>query len=117
MTETIITLPWPPSVNHYWRHVGHKVLISREGRQYRTAVAKYLTDQRAQGWGGALLEVQIDAYPPDLRRRDLDNLLKSVLDSLCHGGMYDDDSQIVELSIKKMDKSPPGKVVVRVTAA
>ena len=32
-------LPWPPSVNHYYRHVGHRVLISRDGRHYRENVA------------------------------------------------------------------------------
>nr|DAH86622.1 MAG TPA: endodeoxyribonuclease RUS [Caudoviricetes sp.] len=32
-------LPWPPSVNHYYRHVGPRVLISRDGRKYREIVA------------------------------------------------------------------------------
>jgi crossover junction endodeoxyribonuclease RusA len=33
-----IKLPWPPSDNHYYRHVGPKVLISRDGRAYRARV-------------------------------------------------------------------------------
>ena len=28
-----LELPWPPSVNHYYRHVGPRVLISRDGRK------------------------------------------------------------------------------------
>ena len=34
----ILSLPWPPSVNVYWRHVGAKVLISAEGRAYAKSV-------------------------------------------------------------------------------
>ena len=25
----VLTLPWPPSINHYWRRVGPRTLISR----------------------------------------------------------------------------------------
>ena len=31
-------LPWPPSLNRYYRSVNGRVLISREGRQYRADV-------------------------------------------------------------------------------
>ena len=27
----MMVLPFPPSINHYWRHVGAKVLVSEEG--------------------------------------------------------------------------------------
>ena len=43
--------------------------------------------------------VVIEAWRPDYRRRDLDNLLKATLDGLAHAGVYDDDSQIVDLRI------------------
>ena len=37
-----LELPFPPSVNRYWRHVGMgggvRVLLSREGRRYKAAV-------------------------------------------------------------------------------
>ena len=35
-----------------------------------------------------------DFYPPDRRRRDLDNLQKSLWDAIQYGGGYRDDSQI-----------------------
>ena len=31
-------LPFPPSVNWYYRHVGDRTLLSREGREYREIV-------------------------------------------------------------------------------
>jgi len=31
----ILEIPYPPSVNHYYRRVGNRMLISREWREYR----------------------------------------------------------------------------------
>lgn len=47
------------------------------------------------------LKVDIIAYPPDKRRRDLDNLLKAPQDSLQHAGVFHDDSQIADLRIRR----------------
>ncbi len=35
----VVELPYPPSVNHYWRRVGDRTLISREGRKFRSGSA------------------------------------------------------------------------------
>jgi len=45
------------------------------------------------------LSVRIEAYPPDKRKRDLDNLPKAPLDALTISGLWKDDSQIDELHI------------------
>ena len=37
-----LELPVPPSINHYYRRVGPRTLISREGRAYREAVCTIL---------------------------------------------------------------------------
>ena len=95
----MIVMPWPPTTNSYWRTVGGRMLISKRGREYRKAVAEMAA---ADGWpkfGGVRLTVKIEAWMPDRRRRDLDNLLKSMLDSLTHAGVWDDDSQIDQLAI------------------
>ena len=103
-------LPWPPSVNHYYRHVGHRTLISREGRAYRQKVCSMLRG------GGPMLEgpikMTIDAYPPDRRRRDLDNILKCILDSLQHAQVYRDDSQIKDLDCHMLEPDRTGGKVV-----
>eukprot|EP01038_Epipyxis_sp_PR26KG_P017938 gene17938-25100_t len=39
-------------------------------------------------------------YQNDKRKRDIDNVLKILLDAM-HGIIYIDDSQIIELNIKK----------------
>ena len=60
------------------------------------------------------LAVHVDVYPPDRRRRDLDNCLKSLLDAMEHGGAYADDSQIVRLAVEKREPVDGGKTLVRI---
>ena len=40
---------------------------------------------------------------PDKRRRDIDNLLKPILDALGQYGVYEDDSQIIDLRIRSIE--------------
>ncbi len=108
-----LQLPYPPSVNHYWRRVGAKTLISRGGRAFRTAVCSILSSRGVVPLDGPLL-VNINIFPPDRRRRDIDNCLKSLLDALQCGGAYFDDSQIVQLHIAKGPQVDGGKAVVQI---
>ena len=94
-----ITLPWPPSVNTYWRNFDGRMIISARGREYRETVGDQMTLQTMVKHFKGLLRVEIEAFRPDKRRRDLDNLLKATLDGLAHAGVYEDDSQIVDLRI------------------
>jgi len=94
-----LTLPWPPSVNKYWRTYQGRMIISAEGRAYRKAVADQVLIQRGAKHYAGKLRVGIEAFRPDNRRRDLDNLLKAVLDGCTHAGVWEDDSNIVDLRI------------------
>jgi len=108
-----LELPYPPSVNHYWRTLRGRMLISREGRCYRKAVVAMLAATRAKAMRGALV-VRVKVFPPDGRRRDLDNLQKALLDALEHGGAFTDDSQIAKLEVERVDIVPGGKVTVEI---
>ena len=94
-----LTMPWPPSVNKYWRTFQGRMIISAEGRSYRKAVADQVLIQRGAKHYAGKLCVVIEAHRPDNRRRDLDNLLKAVLDGCTHAGVWEDDSNIVDLRI------------------
>lgn len=101
-----LVLPYPPSVNSYWRHptrgaLAGRHLISEKGRQYRQALEALAAEHRWPKLGSARLQVHIEAWMPDKRRRDLDNVLKAALDGLAHAGLFDDDSQIDRLSIER----------------
>lgn len=110
----MLVIPFPPSTNRIWRAVGGRVLLSREGRAYRDAVARAWALARIQGHGRAPLAVYIHAWLPDARRRDLDNLQKASLDALCRAGAFDDDSQIVDLRIRRagVDRANPRLEIV-----
>ena len=110
-----LELPHPPSVNHYWRRVGARTLISRGGRVFRQAVCSILAAAKVQPLDGPLA-VAVEVYPPDKRRRDIDNVQKALLDALAHGGAYHDDSQIARLTIERRQVVPNCKVRVRVEA-
>ena len=112
------TVPFPPSANRIWRHVGRKVLLSAEGRDYHRRVCAALLDQaKTLGFLAGLtrpasydarLRISIDAYMPDRKRRDVDNLIKATLDALQRTGVYENDSQIDSLTINRREVDPMG---------
>ncbi len=111
----VIELPWPPSINHYWRHTKNGHYISRGGILYRETVFYSCLKYQGQFDEFSRLSVLIDAYPPDRRKRDLDNVLKALLDSLQKAKIYKDDGQIDYLAIKR-NSALSNKVIVEIKA-
>lgn len=99
-TGVSYTVPFPPSANRAYRNVLGRTLISREGRAYREVVRALLGPAGAPRFTGRIA-LRMDAFPPDRRRRDLDNLCKLTLDSVQHAGVYEDDSQIDLLIVRR----------------
>lgn len=60
------------------------------------------------------LRVEIEVYPPDRRKRDIDNVCKATLDALAKAGVYQDDSQIDVLLITRMGIVSGGCLEVKV---
>ena len=77
-----LVLPYPPTVNTYWRRRGSTYFVSKAGERYRRAVALIVRQQRLKLSLSGRLAIKIIAEPPDKRRRDLDNILKAPLDAL-----------------------------------
>jgi len=92
-----MTLPEPLSLNRAYRTYKGRMLISKEGREYKKAVAWLVRSSRLSFTNNERLEVCATVYFRDKRRRDLDNIGKLLLDALQDGGMYKDDSQIDDL--------------------
>ena len=108
-----LELPFPPSVNTYWRNFNGRMLISKKGRDYRQAVADQVLIQRGAKHYQGKVKMTIEAWRPDERKRDLDNLLKAPLDALTHAGVYMDDQLIVDLRIYWADEKG-GKLKVKI---
>lgn len=109
MKELKITLPYPVSMNVIWRQ-------GRNGRLYlNPAVTRYrkavwaLTFNKPK-FGNAMVSIDIKMFPPDKRRRDADNICKSILDSLQHAGVIDDDVQVQKLSVEKCEVRKGGEI-------
>ena len=112
----IIELPFPPSLNTYWRHIGSRTLLSAKGRQYRE-------DVQASVWAAlglthvtltGRLRVSLLLNAPTRQKRDIDNYPKAVLDGLQHAGVFADDEQIDVLEIVRGEVKKDSGVVVQI---
>ena len=107
------TLPWPPTVNTYWRHTKRGIhYVSKRGVQFRQDVAAAVGKVKPLS---ERIAVRIVMCKPESGRwMDIDNGLKAILDALQHAGVYENDSQIDELSVRKGDPKDDGVVFVQV---
>ncbi len=117
-----LTLPFPPSVNSYWRApnkgpLAGRHLISAEGRKFRSDAAAAVIEQlrRIPKPFISDLSVHVVLSPPTRHRRDLDNYLKALFDALTHSNVWQDDSQIkhMEVSWGPLTKTGSAEVTIR----
>lgn len=118
-----LVLPYPPSLNTYWRNLpGSRVVISAEGRQYRAKVLADVAAHRARNRDmPAMLRqpvaVTVRVHAPDRRVRDLDNLPKAVLDALTHARVWEDDSLVDELHLYRCAPMKGGSIAIAIDYA
>ena len=112
-----LTLPWPPSINHYWRKNGDRFYISEEGVRFRTDAAAALYQQLRLPWpklADERLAVTIALSSNSKRKYDIDNRPKALLDALQKAGLIYNDEQIDSLTVTR---DPPGGSYAKVTIA
>lgn len=124
-----LELPYPPTVNNY-KKIG-RTIKTKSGKYYQQRINSYETKIfYYEVWVivnnlNAIKqipvpldkEISITVYlhPPDKRKRDIDNPIKVLLDSLVRAGLIKDDSQISRLLIERRDIIEKGKVKIRIT--
>jgi crossover junction endodeoxyribonuclease RusA len=101
-----LELEYPPSANRYWRMYRGHMVVSDEARTYKESA--YWSAKR-QGATCTKLPVAVSLHiRKPANRRDMDNHLKILLDSL-QGAAYENDSQVVELHVTvEVNKKNPG---------
>lgn len=120
------TLPYPPSLNVYWRNFRGRMVLSAEAKKYKRQVAE-LFDKRPviidveelsespELPSKKTIGLKIDVYRPR-KSGDLDNTLKAILDSL-NGNLYEDDRQVIEIHAHRHDDKDNPRVEIGVRFA
>jgi crossover junction endodeoxyribonuclease RusA len=108
--KLILKLPFPPTVNHVWKHACVKgklrSYMTERGKAYRHECIILIKQQhrRSDPLTGRL-HVTVEFHVPgDKRRRDIDNLAKATLDAITAAGVWTDDEQI---DILRLERKPP----------
>ena len=107
-------LPYPPSINHYYLRTATGVILGAKGKSYRRDAALLLHKFRG-ACKDRRLSVTINVFPPDKRKRDIDNILKCVLDSLEHANVYENDNNIDMLTVIRRQCVLNGSIQVWIT--
>jgi crossover junction endodeoxyribonuclease RusA len=98
--EISISLPFKPiSVNQMYMIARKRMILTKIGREYKNKIVEYLKTLNLTPIEQKV-NLTINVYFKSNRKRDLDNILKPLLDCLT-GHLYVDDSQIDELHLYK----------------
>lgn len=119
ITEDIVLhLPWPPTVNSYYKVTRNgQRYLDKKVRTFREAVEETLHEQVPGMVLDDRLFLEVYLFPPDRRKRDLDNYMKGLLDSVTQAKMWVDDALIDQLHIYRGETVSDGVVVVSVSDA
>jgi Holliday junction resolvase RusA-like endonuclease len=111
MMRVAFTVPGPVVPWQRASSVGARRYTPAKQRAYQATVRLHALAARPRGpWLPSKhkrYRVDVEAYLPDERRRDLDNVAKTVLDAL-NGVLYLDDSQVTTLLVAThIDREKP----------
>jgi crossover junction endodeoxyribonuclease RusA len=109
-------LPWPPSVNGYWRRNTHVTYISKEGKAYQRDAEDALIAEYPDGFPHlkGRLALTVELARRDRRKYDIDNHVKALQDVL-EGRLYEDDAQIDALFVRRLPVDETGQGYCDVT--
>ncbi len=105
MNEYQFVLPYPPSVNTYWRRREANTTSAIKARNTEKDVQQIIRQLKLDIFTKSRLRIKVIADVPD-SRRDLDNILKGLLDSLIHAGFAEDDEQFDDIRVIRGVKVP-----------
>lgn len=113
-SRVLVTLPYPPLLNHMYVKTSRGVFLSAETTGFRLLVCNAVSKQTHGEYFEAdqMLTVELHVYRPR-KTGDIDATPKAVLDAL-NGVLWHDDKQIDELHIYRHDDKNNPRVEVKV---
>lgn len=109
MISYSLTLPLSPTINTYYGSAGNRRYIKPAGVAFRQEVALLVRLQKLPKLTGKLW-ISMRVCPRDKRVQDIDNRAKALLDALMHAGLFEDDSQVDYLEIKRGSVVSGGRI-------
>lgn len=111
-----LILPYPPTINTYYSTVAGRRVLSKKGKDYKSHVFFYkVKNHKEIECIDVKVKIDIALHVPDRRIRDIDNIIKPMLDSLVYGRYIKDDRQVCKLSVEKFDYDEDEKDYCTVT--
>lgn len=111
-------VPYPPTVNSYYVKTQRGVYISAKGKAFRASVAESVNEQLPDVNITHRCIIEVVLYPPDFRKRDIDNCLKALLDAFTKCGLWTDDVLIDQIYLYRgVTVKPIGITFVRIGQA
>ena len=119
--------PYPKniSVNHMYVRNIHGVFLHPKVHEYRRMIREQvkIIDCNASNFelgkrslfGSRMVAVHMIMRPPDKRKRDIDGVLKVILDAMEQAGVYDDDCQIERLVVRKEGMKEGGEIEIEIS--
>lgn len=116
--DIVLNVAWPPTVNSYYKMTRHgQRYLDKRVKSFRETVEETLHEQVPGMNLDDRLFLEVYLFPPDRRKRDLDNYMKGLLDSFTNAKLWVDDSQIDQLHIYRGEPVADGVVVVSISEA
>jgi crossover junction endodeoxyribonuclease RusA len=110
-----LELTYPPSSNHYWTHWAEgqavRMAVGSRGMAYRAEALRAKLENRIKTLEGRL-DVQIEFWMPDRRKRDIDNPVKCLFDAFNYAKIWNDDEQVDSFHVLRIGVEKPGKTTV-----
>lgn len=114
--DIVLHLPWPPTINNYYKLTRSGVrYLDKSVRKFRQSVLDAVEEQFPGVTLDETLFMEVYLYPPDKRKRDLDNYMKGLLDALTEAELWKDDSLIDQLHIFRGEIVKGGAVRVEIS--
>lgn len=109
--KLFLELPvFPPTVNSMYFNAGKGRVKTPEARVFSQAVTLKCKQRHALA---GRLRLEVFLYPAPKRRRfDIDNRVKAIQDALQGANVYEDDSQIDELVVRRMETTRDERCLV-----